>query len=127
MATVLRSTKKPMEVKNLGWLLRHWKDVKWIGFNYYRNGAGKDGQLVAKLCDSFTYATYSTDFASLSVCVAWLDRPIFRGVDFRFVESPLFDKRTELIIGSAQWKKLIQLDNGEKIADYIAAIPPKQI
>lgn len=101
---------KAKAVKNLGWLLRHWKDVEWLGFNYAPDSKRKiDGQLVAKLTDG---STYLTDYASLSVCWNWLDRPIFRGREFRLrrIHDPL-DAGRKFIIGNPNWKRINKLDH----------------
>lgn len=64
------------EVKNLGWLLRNWKDVDGFAVlagNQVANGA----LLVAKLKSG---GNYVSTFASFSVLLDFLDRPVFRGL-----------------------------------------------
>lgn len=113
MATVLRRDEKPKAVKNLGWLLRHWSQVEWIGFNYSPDSKRLiDGQLVAKLRDG---TTYLTDYASLSVCWNWLDRPIFQGVEFRLWNMAT-DAHVNWLIGSTRWKEINRMPYAEFIS-----------
>lgn len=94
-------------VKNLGWLLRHWSQVKEIGFNYGPTGM-KDGTLWAKGIEGGKTWTYFSDFASLAVLWRWLNRPVFKGQpfslgwDFNVENGPKVRKFT---IGNDQWKE----------------------
>lgn len=107
MATVLRPNEQPKAVKNLGWLLRHWQTVEWLGFNYSPDSKRMiDGQLVARFRDG---TVYMTDYASLSVCWHFLDRPVFKGVEFRFWNM-LADTRTNWLIGSERWKEIDRME-----------------
>ena len=66
---------KVKTVKNLGWLLRHAKDV-----NYFQALLPNDcyNQTVLKaVSDDWTYVI---DFASVTVLHSWLNRPSFKGV-----------------------------------------------
>lgn len=60
-------------VKNLGWLLRHWKEVR--SFEIVTDGS-MGALLIAHLDDG----QYRVWFTSYSVLIEWLDRPVFRGV-----------------------------------------------
>jgi hypothetical protein len=70
------------EVANLGWILRHWKDVERIRVtpifktDDVTNPDHWDCAVIFYLNDGRYYAT---PFASSSVCLDWLDRPVFRG------------------------------------------------
>jgi len=61
--------------------MRHWRDVK--SFVWYdvspemRQETVQDGFFLASLSDG---RIYYSDFASYSVFVHWLNRPIFRGM-----------------------------------------------
>lgn len=113
MATVLRVNEKPKAVKNLGWLLRHWSQVEWLGFNYSPDDRRMiDGQLVAKLRDG---TTYLTDYASLSVCWNFLNRPVFKGVEFRLWNMGP-DTHKVFTIGDAEWARINRLDYGPQMA-----------
>jgi hypothetical protein len=62
-------------VKNLGWLLHHWRDVD----RFDVSGSdlnGFDARLVAYLGDGRQYEAY---WASRHVLRNWLRRPVFRG------------------------------------------------
>jgi hypothetical protein len=64
------------EVKNLGWLLRHWKEVESFNISEW-TGAGEAGALmIAKLNDG---GAFVTKWADASVLRDWLRRPVFRG------------------------------------------------
>ena len=70
-------------VKNLGWLLRHNREVLHfevfeinVAGKGYRHSWTKDVRLVAHLIGG---STYETEFADRLVLYEWLDRPIFRG------------------------------------------------
>tara|TARA_Y100000310_G_scaffold339913_1_gene434088 strand:- start:494 stop:781 length:288 start_codon:yes stop_codon:yes gene_type:complete len=69
-------TEKVREVKNLGWLLRHWKEVTYFDVSPSEFGPG-GAHLVAVLKDS---VRYETEFACASVLRGWLKRPVFKGV-----------------------------------------------
>jgi hypothetical protein len=62
-------------VKNLGWLLRHWKEVAHFTVSE-SDLNGFDAKLVALLGDGRQYEAY---WASRHVLRSWLQRPVFRG------------------------------------------------
>lgn len=78
---MIPSTANGRPVKNLGWLLRHWKDVTGFVITDHppvKNGiADADCVLVATLHGG---GEYKTGFASHKLLTMWLDRPVFRGV-----------------------------------------------
>lgn len=76
-ATVYRhGTVRP--VKNLGWLLKHWRDVERFDVRAYDGEARVcDAWLVARLRDG---GMYETPFASFEVLRLFLHRPVFRGL-----------------------------------------------
>lgn len=104
MSAIIYSADKrtAKSVRNLGWLLRNWRDV--ARFEVLRASApevakypeiageheGKylegrkypEGILVAYLHDGREYRTL---FACLTVCRSFLDRPVFRGLPLTFL------------------------------------------
>lgn len=64
-------------VKNLGWLLTHWKDIKSLEVIKSRR-QGTDATLIAYMRDSKVFAT---PFADRSVLAKFLNRPVFEGRD----------------------------------------------
>ena len=70
MAIVLKNGKQ-RKVKNLGWLLRHWKEIEYI--NVFETRDSYDLLMYVKLVDSY----YITRWASRIVCWEWLLRPTF--------------------------------------------------
>ena len=87
---------EPIRSSNLGWLLRHWQQVE--SFDYeYRGGQRGSDELRARLRDGRVYAT---DFADLTVCFHWLNRPTFQGL-------PLTVNQTaHWTIGSPAYKRV---------------------
>jgi hypothetical protein len=85
---------------NLGWLLRHWKDLEHI--EIISSFCGKDGWcvLVAKVWVSYwgKECYYITKFASRTVCEEWIDRPIFHGV--KVIKTDLKYSDDVLTLGS---------------------------
>jgi len=68
-------------VKNLGWLLRNWRQVESFSWydvhSLYYPETVSDGFLMARLDDG---RVFHTSFASYTVFVHWLNRPVFRGL-----------------------------------------------
>ena len=67
-------------VKNLGWLLRHAREV--VAFEVFeiehRSGMQvKDVRMIAHVDNG---STFETEWADRRVCYKWLDRPLFRGL-----------------------------------------------
>ena len=82
-------------MRNLGWLLRNWKQVERFTVT---SGVHEDCALNEDLrracgCSSFDNVLvahlrdggrYVTNFASLDVLRGWLHRPVFRGLPVNF-------------------------------------------
>lgn len=77
-ATITSPDGKVRTVKNLGWLLRHWKDVTRVAVNISTE-QHTDCVLVAYTRNG---SIYETPYASLTVLFGFLDRPVFRGLPF---------------------------------------------
>jgi hypothetical protein len=75
--TVYRPGKTPRRVQNLGWLLRHWEDVRSFTLAKLPSGAPSSAFMVAHLRDG---GEYRVDWADIGVMLNWLRRPVFRGV-----------------------------------------------
>lgn len=98
-ARVYSSDQKSVKtVKNLGWLLRHWKEVKEFYISHVdgRNFPNPEYRMQACLTDG---RMYETDWASLEILWHWLDRPVFRGVKLNW-----FGEKTEAGNPSFNWK-----------------------
>jgi hypothetical protein len=85
---------KIREVYNLGWLLKHWKDVKEFEVqrlpshielwpNVELEDFIPDGVLVARLRYGRVYICH---WASLDLCKEWLHRPVFRGAPLYWID-----------------------------------------
>ena len=66
-----------VEVKNLGWLRRHWRHVKLFRLDRLRPDVGRQGRMIAE-CDDGT--VFETLWCSSELMLEWLDRPVFRGL-----------------------------------------------
>ena len=76
MSATLTRNGKTKTVKNLGWLLRNWQEVAHLSFDI-KAVPGQivyDGVFTATLKDG---GTYVTDYASLSVWLEFISRPVF--------------------------------------------------
>lgn len=89
-------------VKNLGWLLRHWRGISLVLFDYKPNNSC-DGQLRVYFGDSVQYVT---DFADFSVLWSWLNRPVLRGLRFVLLRN---NKETCFTIGDNEWLHIQRL------------------
>lgn len=69
------------EVKNLGWVLRNWKTARYITVSLY---GGLDGGMLRVHLDG--ERMFSTRFASESILLAFIDRPIFRTLPLRVID-----------------------------------------
>jgi hypothetical protein len=74
--TVVRPGKADRHVKNLGWLLRHWKEVEAFTLAKMPRGHAWDGYMVAHLSDG---GEFRTRWASVEVMLRWLRRTTFAG------------------------------------------------
>jgi hypothetical protein len=77
---IVRPDGEEKEVKNLGWVLRHWKDVKRFVVCLSLN-PDDDCLLVAVLKDG---RAYTSGFGARETCARFLDRPVFRGLPLRW-------------------------------------------
>lgn len=64
-------------VKNLGWLLKHWKDVDYFRVTDLPHGRGLL-QAVLRRQKPWLPTSYVCEWESLSHCLEWLHRPVFR-------------------------------------------------
>jgi len=76
---ILPSTVNGRTVKNLGWLLRHWKEVKSFTIEPHPpSDTIAECVLVATLKNGA--GEYRTGFACKDILRDWLNRPVFRGL-----------------------------------------------
>jgi hypothetical protein len=81
-AVVLREGADPRRVRNLGWLLRHARDVSRMA--YFRGGAGSLGDLLVAYVDAYDTAP-ANPFQALFL-TTYADEQVFR----RFASRPSF-------------------------------------
>lgn len=74
---VFRPFAKERTVKNLGWLLRHWREVRH--FYVVALEPSTSALMIARVGDGL----YVTKWASLSILREWVKRPVFRDVEVR--------------------------------------------
>lgn len=74
MALLVKPDGTYREVKNLGWLLHNWQRVHRFELEHRPGGRGF---MRAFLNNG---GRYETDWASYTLMLNWLDRPVFRGV-----------------------------------------------
>lgn len=110
---IISAAGKIKSVKNLGWLLRNWQDVESFTFFWNpQNPRMVDGELAANLKSG---GQYQTDFASLSVCFRWLDRPVFQGISLT-IRNIKMKTWKNFCIGDEKYKTIKNLDNTK---DYL--------
>lgn len=71
-------------VKNLGWILRHWQDVasvEWKSSGLRLPDFAGIVTFTAKPGAGWRY--YNTDWADFSVFRHWISRPVFRGLPLK--------------------------------------------
>jgi hypothetical protein len=87
MSVVLYTLGKPRKVLNLGWLLKHARWAVEVNVVKHRDGSATlqvdlDTRHIKNLHVGRGSAyRYVTDFADYSICLEWIDRPVFRGLD----------------------------------------------
>lgn len=70
---------KSRPVKNLGWLLKHWKDVDYIRITKLKGGRCWFRAFMKNPTrDKVFY--YFTVWESTANCIEWLHRPVFEGL-----------------------------------------------
>lgn len=114
LKTIAQDKQRTRTSKDLGWILRHWKSISFedgFSFLYFPSGM-RDGHLTAKLRDG---TTYSTDYASLSVCFHWLDRPVFRGLPLTVISDRGTARWT---IGDPAYKRAWRVGNSGGVEAY---------
>lgn len=102
-------------VKNLGWLLRNWRNVDSFSFYYSPAKTGcVDGVLSARMTDG---SFYRTEFACLSVCFRFLRRPVFDGLTLAVYRAAMADAFVgdakdprKWVIGSDEYRALLRAD-----------------
>jgi hypothetical protein len=86
MANINRVTRngKTFNVKNLGYLLRNWKDVTFLSTSKYceQGSTFNRGLLVAYFKDG---GRGEWSFMDYTVMMQWIDRPVFRGIPVQTV------------------------------------------
>lgn len=81
-AWVIHPDGRPKKVKNLGFVLKHWREVDSMLIESVSGpGSRWDAVMFVALRDG---SVYVTAWASLSVMRDWLDRPVFRGQRVRW-------------------------------------------
>lgn len=112
MSTIISPDGKAKAVKNLGWILRNWSQVEYLGFNYAPDSKRMiDGEFVAKLRDG---TTYISEYASLSVFWNWVRRPVFDGVKLRIRQN--YDGAYRVFtVGNAEFRRINKLPYAEEL------------
>lgn len=72
MPFYINASGKPKQVKNLGWLLKHAREVETIAIIRMDKGRA---ELIARARKGKAWQTYVCDFASVDVCRKWVKRP----------------------------------------------------
>lgn len=97
-AWVIDSRGNYKRVKNLGWVLRNWKSITSFGWiyleEYKRDGAGL---FYARTRDGLLYIT---PYASFTVFVGFINRPIFAGLTV-WIYDPELRQRASFKVGSS--------------------------
>lgn len=84
MAHIINTvTGEVKQVKNLGWLLRNWRDAQSITITRWHDNARWDCELRVIMSKDRVYVT---PFADYSICARWIDRPVLRGLPVSIVE-----------------------------------------
>ena len=85
----VRRNGKTKQVKNLGWLLRHWKETSSFEVSTTTLTAFGDDWV------------FTTPYASLSVLHRFLNRPVFVGLPVAWLSA------NKVKIGSLEYAKLV--------------------
>lgn len=102
------------ELKNLGWLLRNWKRVARLGFNYSPDSARMvDGVLIGYMRDG---SVYHCEYSSLSVCWHFLLRSVFEGVKLHLRKaSDNYNSERVFTIGDPDYRRINHLGYAEQM------------
>lgn len=76
-SSIKRQGKNEKPVKNLGWLLRHWKEVNGFTLAKLPDGGAWDAVMLAHLNDG---GYFMSTWADASVMLQWVKRPVFSGL-----------------------------------------------
>lgn len=86
-ATLYRNGVKKL-IRNLGYLLRNWKEVVSISIDYSPEVLYYEDELVNRIKEPILLAVkfqngsiYSIRWSSVTHCVNWFNRPVFKGLD----------------------------------------------
>jgi hypothetical protein len=80
-------------VKNLGWLLSHWKDIESFVVREPKITGNCEAYFEAKLKNNFSFVCY---FQSQDVLANFLKRPVFYGLNLEwFGENIVIAKETK--------------------------------
>ena len=90
------------QVKNLGWLLRNWKDVICLEVKHNGCTSFPNEAYLKAFCRNDKI--YETDWASFSHCIEWLDRPVFKGCNVTVIFADGTSEKYE--IGSTEYQKI---------------------
>ena len=107
MATIFYPNGATKQVKNLGWLLRNWQQVHKIWFELNSDDSKNDGKLIVLLHNG---GKYETDFASLTVCFNWLNRPVFKRQNFTIYKKGSVGTVSEWVVGDEKYKQVNKLE-----------------
>lgn len=107
-------------VTNLGYLLRNWKRVEYLGFNYNPDSKDMtDGELVAKFKDGHVY---NVSFSDLTVAFRFCRRSVFDTLELRVYRTGEHTKPGRAhIIGNEEYRAILRLP----YAEQLKAILPK--
>lgn len=105
-AYVISINGHPRPVKNLGWILRNWKLVDSVKFHYNPTETCNDVMVEFYLKDG---RKFMSTYASFTVFLDWIDRPIFRGIGLWIAQ---FGKTMGMLwVGSGEFHALATLRN----------------
>jgi hypothetical protein len=85
MPIVQKTNGKTVKVKNLGWLLKHWKEVDYFNLYRFGNFPKNEGLMIAKMKAGSGYLSYRTEWASYDLMSEWLKRPVFDGIEINIL------------------------------------------
>ena len=105
MATIFYPNGATKQVKNLGWLLRNWRQVHEILFEVSENDPNNDGKLIVLFSNG---GKYETNFADLTVCFNWLNRPVFKGQQFTIYSNKIL--LSTWVVGDGKYKETNKLE-----------------
>lgn len=122
MNTYIERDGKKIAVKNLGWLIRHWRTISLVELTFDPTQLW-EVSMAAHLQDG---TSYHTNWMSLDICWSWLDRPIFRDLKADVRVGGL-DRTAKFTIGNSGWRAVATvlhgpLDNRQKACQFSGII-----